>query len=92
MERTKGVKILAMSNGVGSGDYTYNRDETFPEMYGRRYLTEPTQDIVNTVTGQTTGTTPHLVGYVESVSNFIRSAKNDHIKFTVTFRLIEDLS
>lgn len=92
LERTKGVKILAMKSAAGSGDYAYNTNETLPEMYGRRYLSEASAPFVATATGHTSGTVPHLVGYVENVSNITYSATKHEINFTITFRVIEDLS
>jgi hypothetical protein len=73
-------------------DYVYNRNRTHTELYGKRYLNEPTKTIVSNITSQTEGTTPHLVGYVKGISNVIISAKDDLVRFAVTFYLIEDLS
>ena len=90
MERTKGVKVIALKSGA-SGDYVYNRLPTVPEMYGKRYLTEPSARVVANLTGQTYQTIPHLVGYVKNVSNIVFSAKDNLLRFSITFRLIEDL-
>jgi len=93
-ERTKGVKILAfISNNTESViDYVYNRQPTLPELYGMRYLEEPTKPIVSLLTGQTEGTTPHLVGYVKSISNVTYSSKDNLLRFALTFIVIEDLN
>jgi len=99
---TTQIGFAAVNNVVKSGDkyiiydkpydYVYNRQPTLPELYGMRYLEEPTSPIVSLLTGQTSGTTPHLVGYVKSISNVTYSSKDNLLRFALTFIVIEDLT
>lgn len=80
LERTKGVKLLAITQN-------FTRDATMIERYGKFYATGPFQSDLNTLLGTSGQVYRYVPVFVKSVGNVTDNASRDTINFDITCRI-----